>query len=1500
MRFFLTKFYVHNSYNCRNKECVCVKVNFDLINKKQNTNKNVNFEGYKPVKDSCGNRIYEFNYPYDSNKYDCYLEVCKVGIDKNNNDYHIIEGLKSLESKDGFYKLRPTGNRIDLEVAFGLRKGQDFAYHYALVPKGTDRNDENGPKPIYKIDAGDHIDLTGKRGRHEVYNIVSVDGPMTCNGGSMKLLMPDFYNPMWTYDNDGKIVKNPKYKSLRHVSKTFSNKLGGNLAGIEKDVKSGKFNGYSRIISTPIFTDDDLASHAYWNKNCMQMAQSLGNLNNYVSLQKEMFKKGINFVSDGAYVNEGLEGVHFTHVLKWGEQSPYFNWFKAHNIKNNPLSLGVFSQNNHFTSHKLVNSKYIYTQDVKTGKINKSRNKDYDDKKPTYIQIFDDRLVSDKFKNDNTRLIKAYDILNTKSHLDINTHNDTIMPYAFEINSETYDKNIEILNQYNSNARNQVPEYIDEAFDFAVDTLISKNKAPEKNKIIKDSIKKATAEIEQQNPDAKYQLKVDLIMNKAVNDYGLELSDNAKTKLTDMMKKLKNTIRLDSYMGTRFVSKFENFELEEKFESEFDTWDANTDIAKLNYLYSKADTMRIKLNYELEDQQNEMDDVKRKNFEVQDYAIESSRYWTGKTSDILNLYVAQQLTGIDPKNPQKAYLKILDNIDKGSFPEKLKPEINKAIIRNVLTNEYQLDGANSDMEYKKYLLAGLMSLPLDSIEFGDNLVSVLASPYITKRATTENTLGATRYDMYVQKNPHLRPEYEATYRKMDKIYEKEISDFAKEIIDNLNAKLPPDVQLYKGYNTTTYGKYVIPHISETITKYAIVKALAPNVAVNVNPKTGEIIYDYTALKNTSLQSIGITIASSPEDEAKQVLDKLKSGLKKISTTDKKVLIDALASSLKGTNENSFKLAEMITDRLNAGLDWRIDATKDIGDINGVRGGDEKIEDIWNDVTVFWKNFADAVYSQNRNSYIVAEITDEGTLHSKGHGVNSSKYKSPTDMIKKFLRETNMTSTANYSFYFSSILNLFGEHFDPNDKKGSDGFNPDLSHRMNDKSGEFFHFMPYTGILNSYNFIGNHDKPRALHGLIIDTKWYTTDLRDTSNTYYREKAYRILNHNYLDPILKREPNEKDDDYNGRLKAFSNAQEFENASGKALAMAESLQKGFEKAIQKKYPYNSKPDINRKVTDAIYKSLADLANGSYKGETFSSEGFGVKPLELAIDIVIEQAKSEHHLNISQSEIDDIKTGTLRAILQPALKKLQAMTEVLSVMPGMPTLYAGDDIGATGYESETKNIYLQNRGYIHNEWLDKSNTNFNFIQEHYNKMNKYMTMRNRPELHALNDGAPFLLDFQQGTVNGNRTIDLSGILRHGTDNSIVISLINTTGINHTFNGEYKPETIVLDSIKIRSDNDINSLTLSKGLTPGTIFYNAENKNDKYIVREFNGSTFLKHIGATTDEPVIVNGTTLTLYSEAPKRKIVYDKKYYFGPKASDNSILDLAGENLSLVSRA
>ena len=275
----------------------------------------MNFEGYKPTKSQYGDREYEFNYVYDDNKYDCYVELFSVGQD-NNNNYYVTDILRKYDadpySNEHGIKLqsgKPT--KVDLAGDYDIAPDEAFAYHYKLYPKGT-----HGA-PAYALDAGNKIDeRASKNTAHDIYNIVSDRVSTSTKGGAMKLIIPDNYNVIWKYDDKNNVVmKSPEeITSVLKSSKNFANKIGGSLAGIEKDLDDGKLNNFTRVITTPLFTDDSLSAHAYWNKNCFQMANSLGNINNYASLQKKLFAKGMNLVSDGAYVNEGLEGIHFQHV----------------------------------------------------------------------------------------------------------------------------------------------------------------------------------------------------------------------------------------------------------------------------------------------------------------------------------------------------------------------------------------------------------------------------------------------------------------------------------------------------------------------------------------------------------------------------------------------------------------------------------------------------------------------------------------------------------------------------------------------------------------------------------------------------------------------------------------------------------------------------------------------------------------------------------------------------------------------------------------------------------------------------------------------------------------------------------------------------------------------------------------------------------------------------------------------------------------------------------
>ena len=1361
-----------------------MKVSLNLLNPA----KKVNFTGFNHKKSETGANEFEFNFPHDSNRYDCYLEVFSVKKDQNAN-YNVNKMLKNTDLDVESVKIGNGGVKIDMGYAYDeLSNKEPFAYRYKLVDK------RDNSKSFYQVDAGSVIDYS-KDGKFDKFNLVMQDGTQVSKGGSMTLVLPDSYSAGWVYNKDGKPELNKEMEQkAKYATKTFSNKIGGNLAGIEANIDKLKKAGYSRVVSTPIFTDDSLSSHSYWNKNCMQMSNSIGNIDNYASLQKKLFKNGINFVSDGAFVNEGLEGVHFKHMLKWGEKSPYYNWFRASGLQSGPLSMGIFSKNKDFIEHKIVNSPYKYEQGA-DGQIKSSKNPEYDDKKPTFVQIFDTRLVSEENKKDTKHLIKSYDELDTGNAYDINNHNDTVVPYSFEIDPETYNNNVKNLNSYNKNAEKK--------------------------------------------------------------------------------------IMLNQPLAAKFLTTSEAYVLEDKFENGFETWDANTDIAKLNFVFSHADTKKLE-NLPRHEREYQTKLIHAKNFEAQDYVVNSGKYWTRKTNDILNEYAAQQLKNVS-SNPKEAMAKIADLEKKGELPS--NNDINETIVANVINGDYESRTAKLTDNYKELTLQSIMQLPLDSIEFADDTVAVLGSSLMTNRATKADQIGMSRYEMFKAGNPQVTEENKETYKKVDELFTNELFRFTNDVMQSVNKNLGG--KLFEGNKVTKLGKYVLPLVNQDIAKFALVKAVAPKTEAKVD-ENGAVSYDYNKMKEeTTLASMGI-LADSPEDEANLLTKKLKSGIKNISMKDKDQITNAVTKRLQGMNENSFALAEMIVDRNNAGLDWRIDAAKDIADMDALRNGNANFNEEWSSVVDFWKNFSKGVVSENKNAYMVAEVTDEYALHD-----NSGKFSSPKDAVMKLHQEAGMTSIANYSYFFTDVANIFnkdittGATIDQNTRE----------RKIFDKmvgGDNYLNSAPLDSILYSYTFVGNHDKPRMLHCLSLDMELFHTNFANNYN--HKKIATAILKDKMYDQV-------NDGDINSI--------DFNKVSNKAIAMADAVKGGFGKALNKVYSQGSRKD---EVFSAISKSVADLASGKFLDKEFSADAFGTKPFDVTLKAVMTQAEKKHGLNLSKEEKGKLFNATFETILKPGMSKFKPMMKFLVSLPGNPTMFAGDELGITGYEEKAKNVYLQNRGTLHWEWLNDSNKQF--IKDFYNEMNETMALRDRPELKALNDGAPFTLDLHRDVNTGK---PVSAILRQSSDGTMAISLFNANNVNLDKEAEYNPTHIKLDSISLHPTNN-DKIGVGAGLNVGTTFRNADNRDKSvYKVCESNGSYFIKRFNNEQDYQNFVAGgsknfrddnrvdmydSTMILYSVPEKKqvkqsRVMYNPQYNFTTNPYQQVKKVETGSKLALVSK-
>ena len=350
----------------------------------------------------------------------------------------------------------------------------------------------------------------------------------------------------------------------------------------------------------------------------------------------------------------------------------------------------------------------------------------------------------------------------------------------------------------------------------------------------------------------------------------------------------------------------------------------------------------------------------------------------------------------------------------------------------------------------------------------------------------------------------------------------------------------------------------------------------------------------------------------------------------------------------------------------------------------------------------------------------------------------------------------------------------------------------------------------------------------------------------------------------------------------------------------------------------------DRGHLLKEAIKTSLTEIANGTFNGIPFEMDSFGVKPIDMAIDFTLDNARKAG-FEISDKEMKTLSEKVFERIMKPAYQKYNAMMEFLVALPGNPTLYSGDELGSTGYEYETKNVTLQNRSYLHNEWVDKHSPDRRmFVVENNNNLRKTMYQRKRPEPQALNDGAIFPLKLQEGAYNGNADVQIPTILRENTAGYMTISLFNVSGLDkvHGELDELKPNTVTLDKIDLSQDErPRHSLTvgLPAGLPLKTVFLDANEDNSDmkhiYTVEKNDENKYcIKHRvkdsdGLYKEAPIKITGNTMILYHD-PKRKAenisFKGKKFLYNPQYKSFGAVSYAapaptvcGEKLSLVSR-
>lgn len=1201
------------------------------------------FSGHTIARDERGNTVYKFYLP--NNPQNIQVETALLQKHADGNFTFIPGTSEKHPLANGIYEYKPATDVLTADKTVGYRFIIDGEHKYFDYAKCI--NDEKAGK-------------------------FTVATPPTRSGHTIPRQMGHLF-PDSLLD----------FTNLSEEKRNHFNHLGGTLNTINNHIDIFKDFGVKRILSTPVFGQDTVSSHGYWTSNAYQITSTLGNIDDFKNLQVNLFKNGMGWVADGAFVNEGLHGVHIKDVMTWNSKSPFFDWFSTKNVQDYGLQFGILSKQpdtRKHTHYRLVNARHkIVFEKTANGMIEKEvvRNKDYRSTKPTYVQIFDDRLATLGQVN-SSKVFDVYENKNADDKFEINNYKDAVQPYAFRVSPFDVEKN-----------------YL------------------------------------------KYE----------------------EAKHADKKAEFKD-----------YLTVWTNFEfVPSNKDGGVGTWVGNTDIPKKRFMISEKSIVGLP--------EEKVELLKAAPWQVQDDTIQIGKFWTSETARTLLDYTASQI--YDELESAGDYKTAIKNLIKNNkLPKAAEAAIEGENGKTPLDNLLNVKSSGErDYNLKKVpvpesIAEGLMAFPMDAIEYSNDLTSVLAYPWLKNFAVDEKTVGKSRFELYKMGDEFyskMPSKYRELYQQTDKFIAEEMTQKATEIFKAAGTRAGIDMVDSHG-NLTADGREAYSIVAADIAKFLYVSALTPQI--NPAYKDGRLTYDTDELKSVYLETLDLQYAHSPEEAAKMVLHRLKRGVKKLNENRQADFEKFLAKKLEKFDTETVNAARLVIEKAEAGLDWRIDAAKDVGDWDAVDAGKMSERECYDKTAGFWEKFNSAVRKFNPNTFTIGELVLDMEHNNQDFGLKNA-------FQETFNSRTGFTTETDYNFLYSSPMELFGadltdsgglNHHDNIDQKTRDIINGATANRL------------YDNVNFAHVFSGNHDKPRILHLLGLNLAIFKDD---------KAKAMEDLFHRALENNMVKDE-----------------------------------------INKQYG---------EYKETLRRAVHDLSEGKYTHISSikhnDSENFGTRPYRQNIDDVFLQAaymddKFKNNIYSDKGKIDYLRALLLKGMLFDPMRKAESMLFYQVGMPGSPTVYMGDEIGETGWETPCKNEFQNNRNRLHYEVLDDDR--YKFIQEYRTNLKNIMNIRNQKAATPLVNGASIPLQGIALKEGGNAAV----VYRYN-DKSDAICVFHNRGY-----GKLPHERGLDSSVDEISLEQSGEFGLPNALAAGTVYYDALCPSNKYEVKVENNVAKLYNTG--------------------------------------------------------
>lgn len=1031
---------------------------------------NPTFSGQVLTQDARGNDVYKFNLPNAPEGTKIKLAVLTKD---EKGDFKVFQDVETFPMPKGFESFVVNASKYQLD--------ENNYLGYKFEVNGKEFTDKG-----VKADPGKNFTIA-----------IPVQNANSTRPRQMEHVLVDSLN-----------VKDPKAAKRNHF-----NMLGGKLSSVYDKIPEFKEFGIRNILGTPIFGQDNKSSHGYWTTNAYQITDNLGNYKDFKKLMVGLYQNGMSWTADGAFVNEGMEGIHVKDIMNWGTKSPFWAMFETKDLDNVPIRFGIFSKNDDVDKHthiQLVNAPYkIVFEKTEDGHYKEAKvvRKSVDASKPTYIQVFDDRLASEEQMNGDSTF-NVYANKNAKDKYEIANYKDSVQAYNFRVTVSDVEANYK--------------------------------KYKETRRMNKD--------VEFKNALTQWE-KFSLV--KSNKDGGVSL------------------------------------------------WVGNSDISKKRFVLPELALKSMNLKGD------KKDEVVASQFQVQDDTVQIGKYWTGEVARILTEYTAKELSNKVNKDGMTYEQAVKELIDEGKLPENAKIITEKEEGQaSPLDNILAISPVNGSRKYKlkqvkmpENITDGVMSYPFDAIEFSPDLMSVFAYPFIKNEAVSESTIGKSRYEMFQMGDEYynqMPKRYRELYKKTDALLSNEMTDSAKSLMQALEEKTGKN--LFEGDELTQEGKEIYSILAPDITKFLIVSALAPNIKPKDNAEMLE--YDIQELKQVNLNSFNLQFQDSPESVASKLLLEIKNGLKKMPSDLKEQFVNQLSERISNVDSDAINVAKLIVERTESGLDWRIDASKDVGDWDAQYAGRFNPEKNADAILAFWNKFNKAVREYNPHSYTIGELTD--------WPINKAQ----------FILKTGFTTLSDYENFYSSLAGAYGQD-DEGQPRGS--ITNIISKAFSD--GKYFDSGIIDNLNFSHRFVGNQDKPRILHLMAMDVMAFHDNKgkeveRVLRTGFEKTDDFKSLSSEYKEAILNGLHRLKEGLHtvDGELKKFDSenlgVRPLDFTIDDAIEEATVLNEGF-----KNYAENNQDAIAKLKANTL-KTVLEPAMKKYRSILFAMAALPGTPTNYAGD--------------------------------------------------------------------------------------------------------------------------------------------------------------------------------------------------------------------------------------------------------------------------------------------